>query len=71
MAKTLEFVIERVENILEKGENARYQHFLLLLKMFSKALFLGLVKTGDSVITKHIRTYNMAFSNQEVDKMVF
>ena len=50
MAKTLEFVIERVENILGKGQNAGYHHFLLFPKMFSKALFLGLVKTGDSVI---------------------
>ena len=31
-------VFDRVENIVGKGENAGYQHFLT---MFSKVLFLG------------------------------
>ena len=32
----LKYVLGRVENILGKGENAGYQHFLLFPTMFSK-----------------------------------
>ena len=37
-------VINRVENILGKGENAGYQHFLLFPQCFQKAYFFGLLK---------------------------
>ena len=30
----MEFISDRVENIVEKGENAGYQHFLLFLQCF-------------------------------------
>ena len=33
------YVFNRVENILGKGENAGYQHFLFFLTMFSKDIF--------------------------------
>ena len=33
------FVFNRVENIMEKGENTDYQHFLLFLQCFQKASF--------------------------------
>ena len=33
-------VSDRVENIVGKGENAGYQHFLLFPIMFSKDFFL-------------------------------
>ena len=33
----MKFVLERVENIVEKGENVGYQHFLLYLQCFEKA----------------------------------
>ena len=36
-------VSERAENIVEKGEIADYQHFLLFLLMFSIELFYLLV----------------------------
>ena len=36
----MKFVLGMVENILGKGENAGYQHFLLFPKMFLKASFL-------------------------------
>ena len=36
----LKFALERVENIVGKGENAGYQHFLLFPTMFSKGFFL-------------------------------
>ena len=32
-------VFDRVENILGKGENAVYQHYLLLPQCFGKAYF--------------------------------
>ena len=39
MSKMAEFVYDRVEKIVEKGENAGYQQFLLFPTMFSKGLF--------------------------------
>ena len=44
VTQKLKFVLRSVENILGKGENAGYQHFLLFPKMFSKAFFLRVVK---------------------------
>ena len=44
VTRTLKFVLGRVENILRKGENAGYQHFLLFPKCFQKPLALGLLK---------------------------
>ena len=40
------FVLERLENSVEKGENAGYQHFLLFPQCFQKASFLGSLKVG-------------------------
>ena len=37
--KTLKFDLRRIENILGKGENADYQHFLLFPQRFQKASF--------------------------------
>ena len=37
-------VFDRVENIVGKGENAGYQHFLLFLQCFQKATFSGWLK---------------------------
>ena len=34
--ENLKFAIVRVENIVDKGENAGYQHFLLFPQCFSK-----------------------------------
>ena len=42
----LKFGLERVENIVGKGENAGYQHFFLSPQCFQKACFLGLIKVG-------------------------
>ena len=33
--------LERVENIVEKGENAGYQYFLLFLQYFKRLLSQG------------------------------
>ena len=42
----LKFVLERVENIVGKRENAGYQHFLLYPQCFQKASFSRSLKVG-------------------------
>ena len=37
-------VTDWIENIVGKGENAGYQHFLLFLQCLQNAPFLGLLK---------------------------
>ena len=44
LAKKLNFVFGRDENILGERENAGYQHFLLFPQCFQKASFLGSFK---------------------------
>ena len=44
MAYVISFIFEIVENIVEKGESAGYQHFLLFPKCFQKATFLRVIK---------------------------
>ena len=46
MTKQLKFVLGRVENIVEQGENDGYQHFLLFPLCFQKASFSRLLKVG-------------------------
>ena len=40
------FDFDRVENIVGKGENAGYQHFLLFPQCFHKAFYSGALKVG-------------------------
>ena len=44
VSETLKFVLQRVENIVGKGENAGYQHFLLFPQCFQKPSFSGSLK---------------------------
>ena len=44
MIEKLKFVLGRVENIVGKGENAVYQHFLLFPQCFQKDTYTGLLK---------------------------
>jgi hypothetical protein len=46
VTEKLKFVLGRVENIVEKGENAGYQHFLLFPQCFQKLSFLEVLKVG-------------------------
>ena len=46
VAKMMISVFDRVENIVEKGENAGYQHFLLFPQCFQKPSLSGLLKVG-------------------------
>ena len=52
MTEKLKFVFGRVENIVGKGENAGYQHFLLFLQCFQD-FFPGVVKSGDCVVKSY------------------
>ena len=42
----MEIVFGRVKNIVGKGENACYQHFLLYPQYFQKLSFLEVLKAG-------------------------
>ena len=44
VSENLRFDLGRVENIVEKGENAGYQHFLLFLQCFQKVSCTGSLK---------------------------
>ena len=46
VAQKMISVFDRVENIVEKGENAGYQHFLLFPQCFQKASFFRSLKVG-------------------------
>ena len=46
VAEKLKFVLQRVENIVGKGENAGYQHFLLFPQCFQKEFLPGLFIVG-------------------------
>ena len=46
VTENLKFVLERIENIMARGENAGYQHFLLFPQCFQKLSFSGLSKVG-------------------------
>ena len=46
VAEMIISLYDRVENIVGKGENAGYQHFLLFLQCFHKASFIGLLEVG-------------------------
>ena len=43
--KKVNFVVEMVENIVRKGENAGDQHFLLFPQCFQKAYFTSFIYT--------------------------
>ena len=42
----MKFALGRVENIVRKGENAGYQHFLVFSQCFQEASSLGSLKVG-------------------------
>ena len=46
ITQKLKFLLRRVENIVGKGENAGYQHFLLFLQCIQKPSSSGSVKAG-------------------------
>ena len=46
MTQKLKFSLGRVENVVGKGENAGYQHFLLFPQCFQKDTFSRAFKSG-------------------------
>ena len=49
-AKMMMSVFDRIENNVEKGENAGYQYFLLFPTMFLNTFFIRDVKSQDYVV---------------------
>ena len=56
MAEKLKFVLGTVENIVGKGENAGYQHFLLFPQCFQKASFTGSLNFG--IVWQRVKPQN-------------
>ena len=50
LLKMTNSVYDSVENNMEKGENAGYQHFSPFPTMFSKGFLSGVVKGQDHVL---------------------
>ena len=46
LTENLKSDLWRVENIVGKGENTSYQHFVLFPQCFKKAPLLGLLEVG-------------------------
>ena len=50
----MDFVTARVENLVGQGENAGYQHFLLVPQCFLfKSLFLRVIKSRNCGVRSH------------------
>ena len=64
VAERMTYLFDRVENIVGKGENAVYQHFLLFPQCFSKDFFPGFLNLSLlGEMLKYIQnTYIPAFS---------
>ena len=52
VTEKFKFILRRIENIVGKGENAGYQHFLLFLQCFQKASFQGSLKVFKDCVVK-------------------
>ena len=71
LLKKLKFVLGQVENIVGKGENAGYQHFLLFPQCFQKLSVFRVVEGQDCVPVAHLlaqrcqrgSTQNFLFTN--------
>ena len=61
VAQTVHFFSDSAENIVGKGENAGFQHFLLFPQCFQKASFLRSQKPG-SVFTNHSLERSLSYS---------
>ena len=46
VTENVKFVLERIKNIVGKGENAGYNQFLLFTQCFRMASFSGSLKVG-------------------------
>ena len=69
------FVFDRIENIVGKGENADYQHFLLFPQCFLKGFLLKVIKCqglcGEGLTHYQQRTYSGMVFLPPMEGMVF
>ena len=63
VSEKLKFVLERVENIVGKGENAGYQHFILFLQCF-------LVGKGENAGYQHFLLFLQYFEKATFSKVI-
>ena len=52
MAQVAKLILDKIENIVGKEENAGYQHFLLFLQCFQKASSMRVVKRRDCLVKR-------------------
>ena len=71
VTQNLKFVLGRVENIVGKGENAGYQHFLLFLQCFQKPSFSGSLKVGNGWYTGTVTLYHTILTFNDPEKESF
>ena len=75
-SKKLTFMLGRVENIVGKGENAGYQHFLLFHTMFSKGFFLKVIESRNYVVKGYysrylLESWNKCWLSREINLGAF
>ena len=63
----MNFVLGIVENIVGKGENAGYQHFLLFPQCFQNASFPGSLKVG--IVWKRVTCRDIHGTVGECEKL--
>ena len=68
-ALVMEFVFNLVENIVGKGENPGYEHFLLFPLCFQKGLYIRVDKTEDCVSDRGTYSLIYIFLQDSVDPL--
>ena len=68
VVKIVKLVLDRVENIVGKGENAGYKHFLLFPTMFSKVYFLRVC--GKRLKDANLLTMSIPFLFQHIHHII-
>ena len=63
VTEKLKFVFGRVENIVGKGENAGYQHFLLFPQCFQMASYSGSLKVA--IVWYTVKFFSSAFFEEK------
>ena len=58
---------DRAENIVGKGKNAGYQHFLLFPQCFQKPSISGSLKVG--IVWQRVKSYSAKFEYMTITKI--
>ena len=56
------FAFDSVENIVGQGENAGFQHFLLVPHCFQMDFSLGVIKSWDCVVKSYMAKDGFSFT---------